>query len=220
VTETLPTTGYVTDGGAQVLKIAQPYAQNVINAFNAIGAPAPRPARPVSSGHATTTTTAPTEPHGLVNVTVLNASPVNGLAHLAAAAIAYQGFHISEIGDATTPLTSGTSEILYGPSGKEAALTLASVLTGPVTTVADSNLHGQDVSLLVASDSLRVTPAAGGSASTTTVPTVPTPTTTTTIPSDVYTNSQVEPWNPSPCTLGASTQASPKTATTTPKKKR
>jgi hypothetical protein len=155
-----------------------------------------------------------------VNVTVLNASTVNGLAHLEAAAIAYQGFRISQIGDATTPLTSGTSEILYGPSGKEAALTLASVLTGPVTTVADPNLKGQDVSLLVASDALRVTPAASGSsASTTTVPTVPAPTTTTTIPPDVYTNAQTEPWNPYPCTLGATTQASPKGATT-PKKKR
>jgi hypothetical protein len=154
-----------------------------------------------------------------VNVTVLNASTVNGLAHLEAAAIAYQGFRIAQIGDATTPLTSGTSEILYGPSGKEAALTLASVLTGPVTTVADPNLKGQDVSLLVASDALRVTPAANGStASTTTVP-APTTTTTTTIPSDVYTNAQTEPWNPYPCTLGATTQASPKGATT-PKKKR
>jgi LCP family protein required for cell wall assembly len=217
VTETLPTIGYVTDGGAQVLQIAQPYAQNLINAFNAIGAPAPRPATPASSRHATTTTTAPTEAHRLVNVTVLNASAVNGLAHLEAAALAYQGFRISEIGDATTPLTSGTSEILYGPSGKEAAQTLASVLTGPVTTVADPNLKDQDVSLLVASDALRVTPVASGSSASTT--TVPAPTTTTTIPADVYTNAQTEPWNPYPCTLGATTQASPNGATT-PKKKR
>jgi LCP family protein required for cell wall assembly len=210
VTETLPTIGYVTDGGAQVLQSAQPYAQNMINAFNAIGAPAPHPAEPAPPRHATTTT-APTEAHSLVHVTVLNASTVNGLAHLEAAALAYQGFRISQIGDATTPLASGTSEILYGPSGKEAAVTLASVLTGPVTTVADPNLHGDDVSLLVASDALRVTPAgSNSSASTTTVPTVPAPTTTTTIPSDVYTNAQVEPWNPYPCTLGATTQASPK----------
>jgi LCP family protein required for cell wall assembly len=220
VTETLPTIGYVTDGGAQVLKLAQPYAQNVINAFNAIGAPAPPSATVASRGHATTTTTAPTEPHSLVNVTVLNASTVNGVAHLAAAALAYQGFRISEIGDATTPLTNGTSEILYGPSGKKAASTLASVLTGPVTTVADPNLTGQDVSLLVASDALKVTSAAPGSGSTTTVPTAPPPTTTTTIPADVYTNAQIEPWNPYPCTLGATTQGSPKTATTTPKNKR
>jgi hypothetical protein len=39
-------------------------------------------------------------------------------------------------------------------------------------------------------------------------------TTTTTIPADVYTNTQSEPWNPYPCTLGAGTQAAPKTTTT------
>jgi LCP family protein required for cell wall assembly len=233
VTETLPTIGYVTGGGADVLEMAQPYAFKTITAFNSIGAPVPPSATVASRGHATststttTTTTVPTEAHGLVNVTVLNASTVNGLAHIEAAAIASQGFHVSEIGDAATPLASGTSQILYGPSGKEAALTLASVLTGPVTTVADPNLNGQDVSLLVASAALRVTAVAGASApgkgspaSTTTVPAVPAPTTTTTtIPADVYTNSQIEPWNPYPCTLGAPAPASPKTATTTPKKK-
>ncbi len=37
VTETLPTLGYTTSGGADVLKEAQPYAQNMIDAFNQIG---------------------------------------------------------------------------------------------------------------------------------------------------------------------------------------
>jgi hypothetical protein len=47
--------------------------------------------------------------------------------------------------------------------------------------------------------------------STTTTTTAPTgPPTTTTIPGDVYTNQQPEPWNPTPCTLGA-----PTTTTTT-----
>ena len=41
VTETLPTTSFVTDGGADVLQEAQPYAQNMINAFNAIGSTPP-----------------------------------------------------------------------------------------------------------------------------------------------------------------------------------
>jgi len=48
---------------------------------------------------------------------------------------------------------------------------------------------------------------------------VPTTTTTTTIPADVYANTQPEPWNPFPCTLGQSTQASPRTTTTTVRKK-
>ena len=73
VTETLPTTAYVTDGGADVLKAAQPYAQNMIDAFNQIGTAA---ATPPKGGKATTTTTTtvPTEAHSLVGVSVLNAS--------------------------------------------------------------------------------------------------------------------------------------------------
>ena len=50
VTETLPTTAYVTDGGADVLKAAQPYAQNMIDAFNQIGTTAATPAK-TRQGH-------------------------------------------------------------------------------------------------------------------------------------------------------------------------
>ena len=226
VTETLPSIGYVTDGGADVLDLAQPYAQNMIAAFNAIGTQAPPSATVASKSHATTTTTVPTESHNLVNVTVLNASNVNGLAHLDAAALTTLGFDVTQIGDATTTLANGgTSEILYGPAGKEAAQTLAATVTGPVTTVSDPNLSGQDVSLLVASPALKVStaaiasPPAAGGATTSTTTTVAT-STTTTIPADVYTNTQAESWNPYPCTLGATTQASPRSTTTVPKKKR
>ena len=65
ITETLPTLGYTTDGGASVLKMAQPYAQNMIDAFNQIGAtpaPAITPARaPRGKGVPTTHATPP--PH-------------------------------------------------------------------------------------------------------------------------------------------------------------
>ncbi len=93
VTETLPTVGYVTSGGADVLEQAQPYAQNMINAFNAIGSTPPTttsttPAngakgkgKTKSKGTTTTTTIAPAVPHGEVTVNVLNASTVNGIAH-------------------------------------------------------------------------------------------------------------------------------------------
>ncbi|HEY1826637.1 MAG TPA: LCP family protein [Acidimicrobiales bacterium] len=227
ITETLPTTGFVTGGGADVLKIAQPYAQNMINAFNAIGVtPAATPvANTKSGGGATTTTT--TIPHGQVSVDVLNASTANGVAHLVAATLESQGFTINEVGDASTPLSGTSSEILYGPSGYAAAQTLATRLRGPVTLVADSSLSGETVQLLIAGTSLSVATGSSnsgstgttGSTTTTTATTVPgsgpTTTTTTTIPSDVYTNTQSEPWNPFPCTLGATTQAAPKTTTTT-----
>jgi len=225
VTETLPTIGYTTDGGASVLKQAEPYAQNMIDSFNAIGMQ-PAATTPVTTpakgrhGATTTPTTVPTEAHSEVSVNVLNASTVNDIAHSTAAALTTQGFEVAQIGDASSQLTAGgPSEILYGPTCYEAALTLDSVLSGPVTYVADSNLSGQTVSLLIAGPQLTVTgPSSTGSAATTT--TGPTTTTTTTIPGDVYTNTQSEPWNPYPCTLGQTTQAAPRTTTTVTKSKK
>ena len=67
ITETLPTTSYVTDGGADVLLAAQPYASQMIAAFNQLGVPKPKPST-------TTTTTAPPLANSAVSVDVLNAS--------------------------------------------------------------------------------------------------------------------------------------------------
>jgi LCP family protein required for cell wall assembly len=213
VTETLPTTSLVTDGGADVLQEAQPYAQNMINAFNAIGTTPPTTTTTTvakgRAGKTTTTTTAPTEAHGLVGVDVLNASTVNGIAHTTALGLTALGFHVDEIGNAATPLSAGAaSEILYGPSGAEAAHTLASVLGGPVTLVPDPTNTSETVSLLIAGSQLTVTGSPANGTTTTTTTTLPT---TTTIPGDVYTNTQAEPWNPSPCTLGQPAQATPTT---------
>jgi LCP family protein required for cell wall assembly len=225
VTETLPTTGYLTDGGAQVLKAAEPYAQNMIDAFNAIGTtPAATPVAHAASrgkGTATTTTTTTTIPHAFVGVDVLNASSdsASGLAGLVSATLRLDGYTIKEVANASTPLSGNTSEIIYGPAGLRSAQTLNAQLRGPVTMVAEPSLTGSTVQLLVAGTSLIVsTPSnpgsAGSSGTTTTVPTGPTTTTTTTIPADVYTNTQTEPWNPRPCTLGAPPQAAPNTPTT------
>lgn len=217
VTETLPTVAYTSSGGADALKAAQPYAQNVINAFNAIGSTPPTTTTTTtpkgSKATTTTTTTAPTEARNLVSVDVLNASTVSGIAHTTAAALTAQGFQVNEVGDASTQLsTDGPAEIHYGPSGTEAAHTLASALSGAVTLVPDASLSGSTVELLLAGSSLSVsgTGSSSGATTTTTAPAGPTTTTTTTIPSDVYANLQSEPWNPSPCTLGQ-----PATTTTT-----
>ena len=221
VTETLPTIGYTTDGGASVLKLAQPYAQNMIDSFNDIGTQ-PAATSPVTTPgkHTATTTTVPMEAHDQVSVNVLNASTVNDIAHSTATALTAQGFEVAQIGDASSQLTpGGPSEILYGPSGYRAALSLDSVLSGPVTLVADSDLSGQTVSLLIAGSQLTVT-GSSSNGSTTTTTTGPTSTTTTTIPGDVYTNTQTEPWNPYPCTLGQTTQATPTTTTTVKRAKK
>jgi LCP family protein required for cell wall assembly len=223
ITETLPTTSYVTDGGADVLQMAQPYAQNMIDAFNAIGTTPPV----VPVVHATNgvkgagTTTTTTLPHGQVSVDVLNASSdgASALAGLVSATLRLDGFTIDEVANASSPLSGTSSEILYGPAGVQSAQTLNAELRGPVTFVADPSLSGSTVQLLVAGTSLIVsTPSnpghPGNSGTAPTVPTGPTTTTTTTIPADVYTNTQSEPWNPRPCTLGATTQAAPHAPTT------
>jgi LCP family protein required for cell wall assembly len=220
VTETLPTVAYTSSGGASALKEAQPYAQNVISQFNAIGSTPTTTTTTTPKGHkaaTTTTTTAPREPASQVSVDVLNASSVNGIAHTAAAALTAQGFQVNEVGDASTQLSSGSPpEILYGPTGTEAANTLASAIAGSVTLVPDASLTGSTVELLVAGTAPTVGApgsSSNGTTATTTTTTAPSSTTTTT-PSDVYTNLQPEPWNPSPCTLG---QPAASTTTTTHK---
>jgi LCP family protein required for cell wall assembly len=217
VTETLPTVAYTSSGGAAALKEAQPYAQNVINQFNAIGStPTTTTTTTTPKGHkasTTTTTTPPKEPADEVSVDVLNASTASGIAHTAAAALTNQGFVVNEIGDASTQLSTGSPpQILYGPLGTEAANTLASAIAGPVTLVPEASLTSSTVELLLAGSAPTVGAVGSSSNGTTatTTTTAPTSTTTTTIPADVYTNMQPEPWNPSPCTIGQ-----PTTTTTT-----
>jgi LCP family protein required for cell wall assembly len=207
ITETLPTTSYVTDDGADVLLAAQPYADQMVAAFNQLGVPKPKPS-------ATTTTTAPPLANSAVAVDVLNASGGGLLATDTAEGLRKNGFEITGIDNAPSLIPAGApSEIYYGPSGLPAAHTLADSLQGKVTYVPDSSLSGNALSLWVASAALTVTTPTTSTTTntTTTTSTIPgSPTTTTTIPGDVYTNTQPEAWNPVPCTLGA-----PATTTTT-----
>jgi LCP family protein required for cell wall assembly len=196
ITETLPTTSYVTDGGADVLLAAQPYDTQMIAAFNQLGLPKPPPTT-------TTTTTAPPLANGAVSVDVLNASGGGLLATDTAAGLRQHGFVISGVSNAPSVIPSGSpSEIFYGPSGLPAAETLKASLKGSVTLVPEGSLSGDNVTLWVASSQLTVTPT---STTTTTAPG-----SSATVPGNVYTNTQPEPWNPVPCTLGG-----PTTTTTT-----
>jgi LCP family protein required for cell wall assembly len=199
VTETLPTKGYVTDGGADVLLAAQPYANKMIATFNQIGEPKVKKTAPKAPA------TPPVAPN-LVDVQVLNASTVSGIAHTTGADLSAAGYDVTEVGDAPTPITpGGNSEIWYGPTGLDAAHSLGSALNGTITYVPDPSLSGNTVDLLIAGSSLTVKTSATTTTTTTSSP--GSSTTPTTVPSDVYTNTQLEPWNPVPCTLGASAQA-------------
>ena len=93
MTETLPTTATSPRRGRRALKEAQPYAQNMIDAFK----PSDRDgtadhARQGAARPRTTTTTTTTLPHARSAVDVLNASTVNGIAHTTATALHGQGF--------------------------------------------------------------------------------------------------------------------------------
>jgi LCP family protein required for cell wall assembly len=197
VTETLPTTSYVTGGGADVLLAAQPYDQQMIAAFNQLGNPTPNPAT-------TTTTTAPPLKNSAVSVNVLNASGGGLLATDTSNALRDDGFVITGVNNAPSVIAAGDpSEIFYGPTGLPAARTLAASLKAKVTYVPEPSLSGNDVTLWVANATLTVTTTTTSTTTTTAVP--GSPTTTTTIPGNVYTNLQSEPWNPVPCTLSAPT---------------
>ena len=201
ITETLPTKGYTTGGGADVLLAAQPYANKVIAAFNQLGLPKPKPKAPAK--------VVPTLARSLVSVEVFNASTVSGIAHDTATKLTTAGFTIATIGNAPSQITPGDpSEIWYGPTGLEAAHTLGAALSGATEYVPDPSLTGNTVALLIAGSALTLKSTATTTTTTTTVPGATSgATTTTTIPSNVYTNTQAEPWNPVPCTLGAATQA-------------
>jgi LCP family protein required for cell wall assembly len=191
VTETLPTTSYVTPAGADVLLAAQPYADQMIGAFNQLGES--------QSNSTTTTTTAPPLANDAVSVNVLNASGGGLLATSTANALRQDGFVITGVNNAPSVIKAGDpSEIFYGPTGLPAAKTLGASLQGKLKYVPDARLTGDNVTLWVANASLTVT-----TTTTTTTTTTGTGTSPTTPPGNVYTNTQSEPWNPVPCTLGA-----------------
>jgi hypothetical protein len=161
-----------------------------VAAFNQLGAPKPSPT-------STTTTTAPPLHNSAVAVNVLNASGAGLLATDTAKGLRGDGFEISGINNAPSVIPAGDpSQIYYGPTGLPAAHTLADALKGKVSYVPDASLTGNNVTLWVANASLTVIPTSS-TTTTTTVP--PTPL------GEVYTNTQQEPWNPVPCTLGGTT---------------
>ena len=126
VTETLPTIGLVTGGGADVLKEAQPYAQNMIDAFNQIGiAAAPTTSPQQVSATASHHDGAHGGPQPGRRERLERGRRDRHCAHHGVGAHAHRASTWRQIGDATSPLAPGSpSEILYGPSGREAALTL------------------------------------------------------------------------------------------------
>jgi len=201
-TETLPTYGYVTSGGADVLGEAQPYADDMILAFDLLGSQPATTTTTSAPATTTTTTTAPPVAPSLVHVEVLNGSDWSQpLASRAADGLRQAGFVVTDVANATTE-TVGQTQIEYAEGSKGAATAVAAYLGGKAVTAADPDLQGNDVIVTLGSSFTGVrggeggtSPSAGSAGSTTTTTTVPPP------PGDVYTNTEPEPWNPTPCSL-------------------
>ncbi len=188
-TMTLPTVGHVTSGGADVLLEAQPYADDMILGFDLIGKPT------TTTTTTSTTTTVPAVAPSSVTVQVVNGAEVAGIAHRTAAALATLGFVDGGTGNAPSPVT--VTQVEYGPGQKAAAQLVASHLGGPHTLVLQDGLAPHHVTVVLGTRFTAVSgaglPSTGTTTTTTTLPAAP--------PSDVYTNTQPEPWNPTPCTL-------------------
>ncbi len=189
-TETLPTYGFTTGGGASVLGEAQPYANDMTLGFNLSGLPAASTTTTVP--HRTTTTTVPPLAPSAVSVEVLNGSNWNKpIASDTAAELRQAGFVVSSVANASTE-TVTASQIEYAEGDRAAADAVAIHIGGPSELAADPQLHGNDVIVTIGSSFTGVTSSSSGPTTTTTVPPPP---------GNVYTNTQPEPWNPVPCTL-------------------
>jgi len=186
-TETLPTTAFTTTGGADVLQEATPYATAMIDAFNQLGTATTSATAPSTT---TTTTTAPTVPTSTVSVQVLNGVDfTKPIASETSASLKAAGFDVTGAANASSSGVS-TTEIEYAEGHEAAAKTLQAHLSGTAELVADPQLTGNQVILTVGTSLTGVTGTTSGSTTTTTLPPPP---------ADVYTNTQQEPWNPTPC---------------------
>ena len=205
-TETLPTYGFTTTGGAEVLGEAEPDGQQTITAFNQLGETTP--AQDNAGG---TTTTASTLPPSQVDVQVLNGVDfTQPIASDAAGELKRAGFVISGIANAAAAGVA-TTEIQFATGSEGAARAVAAHVSGATQLVADPQLHGDQVILTVGRTFTGVTAGSGTGTNATSTPETASGgsttgsggsvSTTTTPPTQVHTNTQPEPWNPTPCTL-------------------
>jgi hypothetical protein len=185
-TETLPTTEFTTSGGAQVLQTAQPYASSMIGQFKAFGT--------TSSGSKSTTTTngSAKVPASSIRVHVLNGDGTSGLAATVSGELARAGYTVTGKGDASS-YSYVTSQVQYAPGHQAVAEQFAASISGGAQTVVDPALTGSSIIFTVGSTFAGVQSAAPGTGTHSTTSTTQPP------PPNVVTNTQTEPWNPTPC---------------------
>jgi polyisoprenyl-teichoic acid--peptidoglycan teichoic acid transferase len=150
-------------GGAAVLRLKQPDAQQVIDRFLGKVAPA-------GTG-ADGATTKPKVPPGSVTVRVLNGSGVGGQGTEASRALREAGFGVAGVGAADS-YGYVRSVIRYGPGQIEKARLLQGYLKGGAQLKEDPAVRGADIVLVTGGDYTGVVPTApaAGAAPTTTAP--------------------------------------------------
>lgn len=172
VTHRLPTTGYTTDGGAQVLLLDDAQAGGVLDVFRGKAAG--------SSPKSTTTTPLPAglQPSSLT-VDVLNASGVSGVARKVSGQLTVLGFIAGSVTNA--PVTPANT-IRHAKGDTAAAQLVSSELSTPPTLIEDAALTKGHLTLVIGKGSIKVTgtvaptttaapPSTVAGATTTTIPT-------------------------------------------------
>ena len=142
---TLPTYGYVTAGGADVLGLQQPQASQTIAAFNAFDGtpPPPKPAKQTKKKKSSTpppapTTTLPPVPPNKVTVEVANGTGTAGQAGALTQLLAADGF----VTGITSSPSSGVAktEVQYAPDALAQAQEVAAKIPGGATLSANPAL--------------------------------------------------------------------------------
>ncbi len=156
---TVPSTGFVTAGGADVQLVDARAADPILNIFKGVPAGSVTPSS--------------------VDLTVLNGSAQKGQAADAAGALEKIGFHVAEV--SSYPSTVGRTTVLYGPGGADLARTVARYVSGGADLVQDSHVRTGAAVLVTGTDftTLHTQPAPAGS---TDDKAITIATTTTTVP--------------------------------------
>jgi LCP family protein required for cell wall assembly len=153
---TLPTYGYTTSGGAEVLGLQEPQATQVLAAFNAFGAPAPAPAKttpPTSTNTLPPVTVAPSR----VSIEVANGTGTAGQAGQMTQVLAGLGYRASL---ASSPgYGHPTTVVRYAPDSLTAAQQVAAQIPGGATLVVAPDLTATAYNLEIVTGSSFTPPA-------------------------------------------------------------
>lgn len=182
-TETMPTTEITADG-QDVLQIAQPYANSMIQQLKSFGLSSGSHSSSSKSNSSTTIAASS------IDVRVLNGDGTSGLAATVSTALKNAGYTVSGTNNASS-FSYTSSQIQYAPGHENVATQFEASISGATQLVSDSSLSGDQIVFTVGSTFAGVHSSSAVPAGSTTATSAP--------PPNVVTNTQTEPWNPTLC---------------------